>query len=52
MSEREAELDKLRNELQIVTSQNEMQQENIQNMEVKYNEEQTKWVKLCERVGN
>ena len=45
-------MEKLRHDYQLLEKENGLKQETIKTMEVKYLDDQTKWVKLCERVGS
>ena len=50
--EKENECSKLREELIRVQEKTDILQSNNQQLEAKYNEDQQKWSKLCDRVGN
>lgn len=44
-------MEALNNNLRHLESENQQQEDNIQKMEARYTDEQTKWVNLCERTG-
>lgn len=52
ITEKENECQKLQADLQAAVEKNEMQETNFIKMEQKYNEDVTKWGKLCERIGS
>jgi len=52
ITQKEEEIKELTDQLTEVTHQNEQQQQTMQKMESKHTDEQSKWVKLCERVGS